>query len=307
MLRPKPETLPRDTPSISVPRALIRVARPKQWVKNVLVFAAPGAAGVLGKPHFLLAALTVFAIFCVTASGTYMLNDSLDAATDRLHPEKRFRPVAAGHLSPTAAASIGALLMGAGIAWAALASGLQLSIVMATYVGITITYSLWLKHEPVVDLAAVAAGFVLRTIAGGVATHQHLSHWFLIVASFGSLFMVTGKRHAESLDLGADLAATHRPILAQYSNAFLRSVRTVAAAVTITAYSLWAHQKAVDARALGIWFQLSIVPFVIAILYYALLLDTGKGDTPEEIVIHDRRLQAFGVIWLALFAAGIYA
>ncbi|MDA8399730.1 MAG: decaprenyl-phosphate phosphoribosyltransferase [Actinomycetota bacterium] len=307
MLKPQSATLQPDPPTISTARALIRVARPKQWVKNVLVFAAPGAAGVLAEPHYLFEALTVFAIFCVTASGTYMLNDSLDAAQDRLHPEKRLRPVAAGHLSPILATILGSLLMGAGIAAAALVASWQLSVVMAIYVTITITYTLWLKHEPVVDLAAVAAGFVLRTIAGGVATHEHLSHWFLIVASFGSLFMVTGKRHAESLDLGAELAASHRPILGQYSNAFLRSVRTVAAAVAITAYSLWAHQKALGAGPLGVWFQLSIVPFVIAILYYALLLDSGKGNSPEEIVIHDRRLQIFGLVWLALFAAGIYA
>ena len=129
---------------------------------------------------------------------------------------------------------------------------------IAAYLAVTIAYSLWLKHEPVIDLAAVAAGFVFRAIAGGVATGVTLSDWFLIVAGAGSLFMVTGKRHAEQVELG-DASHGHRSTLADYSDAYLRYVRAVASAVMLTAYCLWAFENA-SATGDTTWFRLSIVP-----------------------------------------------
>jgi decaprenyl-phosphate phosphoribosyltransferase len=157
----------------------------------------------------------------------------------------------------------------------------------------------------IVDLAAVASGFVLRAISGGIAAHVAISDWFLIVASFGSLFMVAGKRHAEHLDLREGRSA-HRATLEEYSLGFLSYVRAVSSGVTIAAYCLWAFEKAKLAGD-PVLFQLSIIPFVMAILRYALLLDAGRGGAPEEIVIGDRALQVLGLVWVALFAAGVYA
>jgi decaprenyl-phosphate phosphoribosyltransferase len=284
---------------------IIRTARPRQWVKNVLVFAAPGAAGVLGHSGPLLRTLAAFGIFCVAASGTYFVNDGLDYDADRLHPTKRHRPVAAGVIPVNLALAIGVGLLAAGIGLAFLVKA-QLALVVAIYVAITFAYSMWLKNEAVVDLAAVASGFVLRAIAGGVAAGVVLSNWFLIVASFGSLFMVAGKRHAEHLDLG-ESREDHRATLGQYSLAYLRYIRSVASAVAIAGYCVWAFEKAAAAGHGAIWFQLSIAPFVIAILRYALLLDAGKGGAPEEIVLGDRPIEVMGVAWVFLFALGVYA
>lgn len=286
---------------------LARTARPKQWIKNVLVFAAPGAAGVGFEPATLAPVLATFAAWCLVSSGTYFLNDAVDAQADRHHPRKRHRPVAAGVVSPRLAKVIGVTLLvvavGSPFAWGAPG----VAAVLATYAAITIAYSLWLKHEPVIDLAAVASGFVLRAISGGVAAEVPISTWFLIVASFGSLFMVAGKRHAEHVDLrDDDTRAAHRATLEAYSPAFLRYLRTVASSVAITAYCLWAFEKADAAASVGVAFQLSILPFVLAVFRYALLLDAGRGDAPEDIVLSDRTLQILGLVWVATFAVGVH-
>jgi decaprenyl-phosphate phosphoribosyltransferase len=288
----------------SMASAILRTARPKQWVKNVLVFAAPAAAGVLDQGDVLLKTLVAFVAFCFAASGTYFLNDASDAEADRLHPTKRNRPVAAGDLSLTQARVIGGVLIAASLLIAAPVNDGKLTLVIAAYLAVTVAYSLWLKHEPVIDLAAVAAGFVFRAIAGGVATGVPLSDWFLIVAGAGSLFMVTGKRHAEQVELG-DVSQSHRSTLADYSDAYLRYVRAVSSAVLLTGYCLWAFENA-TATGDETWFRLSIVPFVLAVLRYALVVEQGGGGAPEEVVLSDRTIQVLGVLWAVTFMIGVH-
>jgi decaprenyl-phosphate phosphoribosyltransferase len=287
----------------SLLKAIVRTARPKQWTKNVLVFAAPAAAGVLDERDALLQTLVAFVGFCLAASATYFLNDANDAVADRLHPTKRLRPIAAGDLDARTARIIAAVLVVLALLVTAPINDFKLSGVIAAYVVITLSYTLWLKYEPVIDLAAVAAGFVLRAIAGGVATDVVLSDWFLIVAGAGSLFIVTGKRHAEQVELGSD-SLEHRRTLGEYSTAFLGYVRAVASGVMITAYCLWAFENAASTGD-ETWFRLSIVPFVIAVLRYALVIDQGGGGAPEEVVLSDRVLQVVGLIWVITFALGV--
>ena len=274
-------------------------------MKNVLVFAAPGAAGVLLHADVVARATAAFFLFSLTASGTYFLNDAFDHAADRVHPTKRHRPVAAGEIPVGLAKVVGASLLAISLGLA-LAVEPRLALTLAVYVAVTLSYTLYLRDQPVLDMAAVASGFVIRAIAGGVATDVPLSNWFLIVASFGSLFMVAGKRQAEHLDLDRDRAA-HRGSLAHYSLAYLRSVRSVASGVTMTAYCLWAFEKAQRSGHSAIWFELSIVPFVVAVLRYALLVDSGQGGAPEDVMLADRPLQVVGVVWVVLFALGVHA
>ena len=290
-------------PRASLPTALLRSARPRQWAKNVLVVAAPGAAGVLTQPPALVTVLLAFGAFCLVSSGTYFLNDARDVEADRRHPAKRKRPVAAGIVPVGVAVTAGIALLVAGLA-VAVAVGPAFLAVVAGYVALTTSYTLWLKHVAVLDLAVVAGGFFIRAIAGGVATGVPFSRWFLIVAAFGSLFMVAGKRHGEQLELGAE-GADVRATLAQYSSDYLRYVWTIASGVTLAAYCLWAFEEA-EASAGAPWFELSIIPFVLAILRYALMLEQGRGSAPEEIVLGDRMLQAIGLVWVALFACGVY-
>ncbi len=296
--------MPGARPRRSLPTALLVAARPKQWVKNLLVFAAPGAAGVVDRSAALAEAGGAFVCFCLAAAGTYYLNDAADVEADRRHPTKRFRPIAAGEIPLALARGLGALFVLASVA-AAAAIDPNLAVVLACYVTLTTAYSIWLKHIAVVDVVAVAAGFVLRAIGGAAAVDVPISNWFFIVATFGSLFMVVGKRRAEVGEMG-DEAATTRRSLSAYSSDFLAELQTVSTAVVLVGYCLWAFEKAELAEASVPWFQLSIVPFGLAILRYALLVDSGHGGAPEDVVLEDRTLQVLGAIWAVLFVAGVY-
>ncbi|HEV7677243.1 MAG TPA: decaprenyl-phosphate phosphoribosyltransferase [Candidatus Dormibacteraeota bacterium] len=300
-----PTEAPKLAPRGGVARALLRTARPRQWIKNVLLFAAPGAAGALTHRTPLVHTIVGFALFCLVSSGTYFLNDALDYEADRLHPTKQHRPIAAGLISPRLAIGISAALVIAALVLSSALLSLQFAGIVAGYALVTISYSLWLKHEPVIDLAAVASGFIIRAVAGGIAAGVLVSNWFLIVVSFGSMFMVAGKRHAEHLDMG-DEAADHRATLRAYSLSYLRYIRSTSSALAIAAYCLWAFEK--EATITGIaWYEFSIIPIVLGIFRYALILETGAGSAPEEIVISDRVLQFLGLAWAVLFGLGVYS
>lgn len=306
--RPFGDPAPTDErPRRSLPIALVVAARPKQWVKNVLVFAAPGAAGVLGQRGALFDAVVAFFCFCLAAGGTYYLNDASDVTADRLHPKKRHRPIAAGEVPLGLARLLGPVMIAAALGLSFLAHW-ELAVAVASYVAITTTYTLWWKHIAVVDIVAVAAGFVVRAIGGAAATHVLISNWFFIVASFAALFMVVGKRYSESLTMG-DGAGDVRSTLAAYSPSYLAYLRSVTTGVMLVAYCLWAFDKSDKATALhhyhGPWFQLSIVPFAMAILRYALLVDAGEGGAPEDLVFKDRPLLLFGLLWAVVFGIGI--
>ena len=299
-----PDSPPAPHKPRSFPAAVLVGARPKQWVKNALVFAAPGAAGVLDQGQALLQSIGAFVCFCLASAGTYFLNDASDVDADRAHPTKRNRPIAAGEIGVTTARVLAVVLIVAGVAGSALIDW-HLSVVVASYVALTTSYSVWLKHVAVADVVAVAAGFVLRAIAGATATGVPVSNWFFIVASFGSLFMVVAKRRAEVEALGEAAASTRRT-LGTYSLAYLRHLQTASMAVVLVGYCLWAFEKAALADSGLPWFQLSIVPFALAVLRYSLLVDTGHGGAPEEVVMGDRTLQGFGAFWFVVFAAGVY-
>ena len=188
-------------------RAVALALRPRQWIKNLLVVAVPLAAGELAHRDVVIDTTLAFVAFCAAASATYLMNDSVDAQADRTHPTKRHRPIAAGLLPVPVA-----LALAAGLALTAMAVGFltakDLGLVVVAYLVSTSLYSLWLKHEPVLEMALLSLGFLLRALAGGAATGTPVSSWFLIVAGFGSLFMAAGKRYSE---LVADRDPTDGP------------------------------------------------------------------------------------------------
>jgi decaprenyl-phosphate phosphoribosyltransferase len=281
---------------------LVRALRPKQWVKNVLVAAAPAAAGVLTESDSLWRVGLAFVAFCMVSSATYLVNDVGDAEEDRRHPRKRHRPVAAGVVSPRTALVTAAVLALGGFALAYAIRPAFLAIV-AGYVATTVAYTIWLKHMAVFDIAVVASGFIFRAVAGGVAVDVPISRWFLIVTSFGSLFIVAGKRYSEHVTMGVEREAT-RSTLAAYSRDYLRYVYTMASAVTLTGYALWAFEQS-ELEGTIPWFELSIGPVVLGILRYALLLEEGFGGAPEDIALGDRPIQVLGLLWVVLFGAGV--
>lgn len=281
--------------------ALARALRPKQWIKNLLVFAAPGAAGILARGPTLARGATAFAAFCLAASAVYLVNDVVDAPADRLHPSRRRRPVAAGTL-PAPVALGAAVVLGAGGLAVAAATGLAFLVVVAAYVLLSISYSLGLKRVAVIDIGIVASGFVLRAVGGGVATGVPNSTWFLMLTSFGSLFVVAGKRYSDLRATAGEEEARTSP--AAYTLPYLRYVWTSASAVAVAGYCLWAFSHRGTSHLHLI--ELSAVPFVLAILRYALLLETDHGGAPEEVLLGDRGMQALALFWLAVYGAGVY-
>ncbi len=280
--------------------ALVRGMRPWQWSKNLLVAAAPVAAGALAEPEVARATLLAVVSFCLASSAVYLANDVADAEADRLHPHKRLRPVASGQLPVPVALGAAALLAVSSLAVAAV-TGWPLVVLVAGYLALQAGYAVWLKHLAVVDIAVVASGFLLRAVAGGLASGLPISEWFLLVAGFGSLFIVAGKRYAEIHDLGNGSAT--RRALAAYTEGYLRFVWGIAAGTTIMAYSLWAFD--VPRQQGAPWTALSIAPFVLGLMRYAVDVDAGRAGEPEEIIRHDRVLQVIGVAWLALVVVGV--
>lgn len=290
-------------------RTAVRSLRPRQWLKNLLVFVAPAAAGKLGHAGTIGHAAAAFGIFSIVASGMYLLNDVLDAEADRHHPEKRQRPVAAGHIGLSQALGMGSVLVLGGLAAAWFVAGWRLTVLMGLYIAISTAYSIRVKYVPVVELASVASGFVLRAIAGGIATHVPLSDWFLAVTSFVAMFIVTGKRFAEYRNLG-DRREVHRQVLGDYTPTFLQSTLTLTATGAVTTYCLWAFERTGLAAQPGhhaLWTQLTVVPFAIAVLHVLRMLDAGGGAAPEELALRDRWLHVLGALWVVLFLVGIYA
>jgi decaprenyl-phosphate phosphoribosyltransferase len=285
--------------SVSTP-ALLRAARPKQWVKNLLVLAVPLASGRIADPGVLAGTLLAGVAFCLLSSAVYLLNDSVDVEADRRHPRKRTRPIASGEVSVRTARVTAVLLAVAGLVLGAI-GGWQLLAVLVGYVVLQLGYSLGLKHEPVLDILLVTSGFVLRAVAGGAASDIYVSQWFLLVAGFGSLFIVSGKRYSELHTLGADSGT--RQSLVRYSATYLRFVWGVAAGATLLAFSLWAFENP-SAGSLP-WATISIAPFVAGVLRYAVDIDAGTAAEPEDIIWADRGLQAIGAVWLVVVLLGV--
>ena len=276
--------------------------RPRQWVKNVLVFAAPFVGGDLLTPGIVPDLLVAFVAFSLAASGIYLVNDAKDVARTA-----RTRPSGSGRSPPGSCRARLAdrrspwCCSSAAVAVSLLAS-VQLVVVLAVYVVVQLAYCFWLKHQAVLDICIVASGFLLRAIAGGAATGILLSQWFLLVAGFGSLFMVAGKRYAEMM-LAEQTGAKIRKALENYTASYLRFVWALSATVLITTYCLWAFDIGEEQHN-HTWSVISIVPFVIAVLRYAVDVDRGNGGEPEEIALGDRVLQVLALLWVGHADAG---
>jgi decaprenyl-phosphate phosphoribosyltransferase len=294
-------TLARETRPAPIPAvALLRTARPRQWIKNLLVFGAPAAAGVLFTPAAVRGGVIAFLSFTLAAAGTYFVNDAADADADRRHPVKSRRPVAAGAISPRAAR-----LIGCGSAAAALGLALalpwQFAACVAGYLVLTGSYSAGLKNVPVLDVLLVAGGFVLRAAGGAAATSTVLSSWFLLVILLGSLYLVTAKRAGELTRANPSA----RRALSGYTAPWLQQTLSMTLTGTVLAYAAWAFQYLGNDVALPL-LALSIVPLLAALMRYSLLVAHGAGETPETLLTSDRFLLAAGLLWIVTAGAAIY-
>ncbi|MCV7343546.1 decaprenyl-phosphate phosphoribosyltransferase [Mycolicibacterium rhodesiae] len=283
---------------------VIKAIRPRQWVKNLLVLLAPIAAlgGNVQYDYKEVAVkiLIAFASFSLAASCIYLVNDSRDVEADRQHPTKRFRPIAAGVVPPWLAYTLAVVLGIAALALSLLAS-VNLLIVIVVYIAMQLAYCFGLKHQAVLDICIVSSAYLIRAIAGGAAAGIPLSQWFLLVMTFGSLFMVAGKRYAE-LQLAERTGAKIRKSLESYTASYLRFVWTVAATAMVVCYSLWAFERD---GANASWYAVTIIPITIAILRYAVDVDGGLAGEPEDIALKDRVLQLLLLAWIGTIGAAI--
>jgi decaprenyl-phosphate phosphoribosyltransferase len=282
--------------------AAVQAARPRQWPKNLLVFAAPLAGASLGRDGGFWYALVAFAAFTAAASALYLINDVLDIDRDRAHPVKRRRPVAAGRLPRSSAL----VLAVTGLAAAMLASFAirepRLAIVIASYVVLSLLYSAGLKHVPWIELGIVASGFVFRAVGGAVATHVPPSGWFLAVCSLGALMVATGKRYTELATLGPR-AVAHRPVMRWYSAPVLRTVQRGTIAALLACYLAWALSEGTP-WLLG-WHLASVLPLAAALVRFDWLTGRADGRAVEELISRDRWMLGSEAAWLALFLAGL--
>ena len=288
-------------------RPVLRLLRPRQWIKNLLLFAALVFARQLFVPRSIGLACLAFVAFCLASSSVYVINDLVDAERDRQHPEKRARPIASGEVSPREAALLAALLSAAALG-TAFWIGRGFGAAVVVYLGASHFYSLAGKNVVVLDVLLVAAGFVIRAVAGALAIHVPYSDWFVQCTLFLAMFIAFSKRRAELVALGSG-AARSRPVLALYSERSLAAFTSASMAAAVISYSLYVqdvHQKAGPARGL---LPLT-VPFVIFVIFrYHLLVEKGAlGERPEEAVFKDGFLLAslggFAAVALAAFYWG---
>lgn len=279
--------------------SLVRACRPRQWSKNLLVLAAPTAAGRIGWPIVMLQAFGAFAALCLVSSATYLANDVRDREQDRLHPLKCRRPVAAGEMSVAYALASAATLALLGIALA-FAINVGLGAIVVGYLLLTTGYSLWLRRIAVLDITVIAAGFVLRAFAGGIATDIYLSRWFVVVTACGAVFLVAAKRLAE---LRAGGGARTRSSLRGYSDRGLVVTLASIAGLAVAAYTGWALTRPGPVA----WYAASVIPFLLWLGRYGWLINSGAGQAPEELILRDRMLLALSLGWGLLFVGGVYA
>jgi 4-hydroxybenzoate polyprenyltransferase len=290
------------TSDAALPRALVRLMRPQQWIKNLLLFAALVFAEKLFVPESLLLAVLGFASFCLASSSVYVVNDLLDAERDRLHPEKRRRPIASGAVPPPAAVFLALALTVAALSLAAwIRPAFAWSVLI--YMGLTHFYSLAGKNVVILDVMLIAAGFVVRAIAGALAIQVPISDWFIVCTAFLALFVALSKRKAEMLALDED-ASQARPVLARYTTPSLNAFTATSMAAALISYALYvldSHQQTLAEFPL-LWLTVPCVLF--ALFRYHLLVESGRqGEKPEEVVLTDRPIQ-FSVLGFAIAAVG---
>ncbi len=294
---------PRAVARRSWPVSLLRQLRPKQWTKNAIVFAGLVFAKKLGDPHAVALAVMAFAIFCLLSSVVYVINDMVDVEADRLHPKKRFRPLAAGDITLAQARGLVALLLLS--LPAALVLDVAFGAVALLYFANNLAYSLRLKHVVILDVFIIAAGFVLRAVAGAVVIHVDISPWFLLCTTLAALFLALSKRRHELLLLSEE-AGSHRRILEEYSTPLLDSMIAVVTSATVMAYSLYTFFAENLPRNHA---MMLTIPFVLYAVfrYLYLVYKKDEGGSPDEALLKDVPLLTCILLWGVTAVGILYA
>ena len=294
-----------DSQSAGQWAAMVRLARPHQWIKNALVLAALVFGQRLFVIHDVVLAGIAFVTFCALSSAGYVLNDIADRDADRLNPEKCDRPLACGELTVAAAGRV-ALSLAAIAIVLSLLLGPGFVGIAVLYAALQLVYSLWAKHQVIVDVIAVAMGFVLRAFAGGVAIHVEVSPWLVFITFVLALFLVLARRRHELITLGDD-AVAHRSALSQYSVRLVDQMIAIVAGATLVSYMIYTASAEVEAK-LGTRHLYLTVPFVaFGILRYLYLIDErNEGGDPARALLRDRPLMLAVAMWILTDIALLY-
>jgi 4-hydroxybenzoate polyprenyltransferase len=300
---PAQPVTPARTP-VGVARGVLKTMRPRQWVKNVLVFAAPFVGGDLFTPGILPDLLVAFVAFSLAASGIYLVNDAKDVAADRAHPTKRLRPIAAGAVPLPLALGLGLALAVGGLL-GAFAVNLPFGGMALAYVALTALYSVSLKHIVLVDLFGLAAGFVLRAAAGAVAIDVPISPWLYIATLLGALLIALGKRRTELETLGVDAAVGHRRNLESYSIEFIDQLILIISSAALMTYALYTFSAENLPKNHSMMVTIPVVMY--GLFRYLFLIRQGDvGGAPEELLFRDRPLLAAVALWALLAVTMLY-
>jgi 4-hydroxybenzoate polyprenyltransferase len=285
--------------------ALLASLRPRQWTKNLLVFAGLIFSRGLLEPALVARSVLAFSLFCLLSGGVYLINDVMDAERDRAHPQKRHRPVASGRLPPAVALAAGVGLL-AGATAAAFLLSPRFGLVALAYAVLLTAYSAGLKHVVIVDTLIIAGGFVLRALAGVVVLGIDFSDWLLLCTILLALFLTFGKRRAELRELEAG-AIGHRPILSEYSPELLDQMIAVVTASTLMAYALYTMATETHVR-LGTARLPLTIPFVLygIFRYLYLLYRRDLGGNPSEHLLTDLALLVDVALWGAAVIVILY-
>jgi len=283
---------------------MLAALRPRQWAKNVFVFAALVFAGRLSDTDSVLRVALAFVIFCLLSSTVYLINDVRDREADRLHPQKRRRPIAAGEIPPELAVAVATVL-----AVGALSAAFKLSVsfgeVAAAYVVLNLAYSFGLKRVVILDVMIVATGFLLRALAGAVVIDVAISRWLVMCTGLLALFLGFVKRRQEVATMEG--ASHTRPILKEYSLPFLDQMISVVTGATVVAYSLYAFSPEV-AQKLGTAHLGLTIPFVLfgIFRYLYLVHQRGIGENPTAVVLTDLPLIVDVLLWAVAVVVALY-
>jgi decaprenyl-phosphate phosphoribosyltransferase len=277
---------------------ILRALRPKQWIKNVLLLAAPVGASLEPSSENLLLVTKGLIAFSLAASAGYVVNDFKDRDNDLNHKEKATRPFASGELGGAHAFVLITTLM---LFSFLLSFQLSLNFALCTfgYLALTFSYTLWLKKVPVIEMVVVAGGFLIRALAGAVAVNVSVSKYFLLVAGFGSLFLISTKRLAELKNYNNNQT---RVVITKYSQRFLVTVNGISITVTLVMFSQWAFEVAKN----SFWGQLSIIPVLVALLRYLWKSESTQTEAPETAIFQDQLVPVCGIVTLALLFLAIY-
>jgi 4-hydroxybenzoate polyprenyltransferase len=284
--------------------ALFRLVRPRQWVKNAFVaaplFFTPAA---WTKPQVLSAVLAIV-VFCLLSSAVYVINDYADREADRLHPDKKTRPIASGEISPAFALAVAGLLVIIASVLAVRFLPKGAVTIAALYLAINLLYSFWLKHVALLDVLMVATGFVLRVDAGAAAIHIEPTVWIVVCTGLLALFLALAKRRD---DLAKQLAEEHRPSLAGYNRRFIDQALSMVLGALLVSYLIYTTDQSVIAR-YGTDKLYLTAPFVIAgvLRYLQITLVEERSGSPTDIALTDRFLIATVLGWVAVFGLVIY-